>query len=268
MEGEEQKTTMSRRGFGVAAAIPGNIIGPLARAAEDAGYSTFWVNDTPGGDGIKALEQAAGVTPTIRLGVGVIPLDRRPPEAIAESVANAKLPIDRLIIGIGAGGRHAGSLEMVEQGIAEVRDRTGAAVAVGALGMNMIGLAGRLADAVILNWLTPEWAKRSADSIRDAGSDGAAEVIGYVRTALEAGRPRLESEANRYASVPAYARHFDRMGVAAIDTCVIGTNDAINSGLSAFDPVLDETVVRAIVLEESLESYLEVLNAGRPRSLI
>jgi hypothetical protein len=58
------------------------------------------------------------------------------------------------------------------------------------------------------------------------------------------------------------------MGVAAIDTCVIGTSDAINSGLSAFDPVLDETVVRAIVLEESLESYLEVLNAGRPRLLI
>jgi hypothetical protein len=54
------------------------------------------------------------------------------------------------------------------------------------------------------------------------------------------------------------------MAVAAIDTCVIGSRETIAAELSEYDDVLDETVIRAIVLEETLESYLDVLQAGRP----
>ncbi len=35
------------RGFGVAGALPLEIVRVLASAAEAAGYHTFWVNDTP-----------------------------------------------------------------------------------------------------------------------------------------------------------------------------------------------------------------------------
>ena len=35
------------RGFGVAGALPHDVIRTLASAAEAAGYHTFWVNDTP-----------------------------------------------------------------------------------------------------------------------------------------------------------------------------------------------------------------------------
>jgi alkanesulfonate monooxygenase SsuD/methylene tetrahydromethanopterin reductase-like flavin-dependent oxidoreductase (luciferase family) len=253
-----------KRGFGVAAAISPNLLEPLAAAAEDSGYSTLWVNDTPDGDGLEALERAAAATNRIRLGVGAIPLDRQSPEDIARSVRNLTLPTDRLIIGIAAGGVYSGSLDIVERGILETQTLTGAAVAVGALGMKMIELAGRRADGVILNWLTPEWAKQSAQAARLLDRPSPLEIIGYVRSALEESRARLSAEAERYASVPAYGRHFRRMGVAAIDTCVIGSRETIAAELSGYEDVLDETVIRAIVLEETLESYLDVLHAGRP----
>lgn len=255
---------MTKRGFGVAAAIPDEMIAPLAKAAEDAGYSTFWVNDTPGADGIEALARAAKSTSTIRLGVGVIPLDRRSSESIANSVQQAQLPADRLVIGIGAGGARVGSLGLVERGIVELQERTGSMVAVGALGMNMIDLAGRVADGVVLNWLTPAWAMQSAEAARRHQRDEPLEIVGYVRTALEKSRAKAKAEADRYSSFPAYARHFERMGVPAVETCVIGDSESISSGLQAFDAALDETVVRAIVSGESLESYLALLEAGRP----
>ncbi len=71
------------RGFGVAGALPHDVIRALAPAAEAAGYHTFWVNDTPHGDGLASLRAAAEVTSEILLGVGVIPLDRQPADVIA-----------------------------------------------------------------------------------------------------------------------------------------------------------------------------------------
>jgi alkanesulfonate monooxygenase SsuD/methylene tetrahydromethanopterin reductase-like flavin-dependent oxidoreductase (luciferase family) len=256
---------MIRRGFGIAAAVPQELIAPLAKAAEESGYSTFWVNDTPGADGIQALRRAGEETSSIRLGVGVIPLDRRTPDEIAARIVELELPVDRLMIGLGSGGAHSGSLDLVERGIVEVRDLTGCSVAVGALGMKMIELAARLADGVILNWLTPDWASRSAALAKGSQVGHRPEVIGYVRTALTESRPKLKAEGERYASFPSYARHFARMGVDAIDTCVMGSAEEIGAGLRSFDAELDETVVRAIVAKDSLESYMAVLNAGRPQ---
>lgn len=70
---------MTKRGFGIsAAATLSALIAPLAAAAEANGYDSFLVNDTPGSDGFEALRRAAEVTESIRLGVGVIPIDRRP----------------------------------------------------------------------------------------------------------------------------------------------------------------------------------------------
>ena len=74
------------RGFGVAGALPHDVIRALAAAAEAAGYHTFWVNDTPHGDGLASLRAAAEVTSEILLGVGVIPLDRQPADVIARRV--------------------------------------------------------------------------------------------------------------------------------------------------------------------------------------
>lgn len=251
------------RGFGIAAAMPGEFVEPLAAAAEKSGFSTFWVNDTPGADGIEVLARASRVTSSIRLGVGVIPLDRRSPAAIVASIEGAGIDSARLIVGVGSGGVHRGSLALVRDGITELRGRTASKIAIGALGPKMITLAGEIADAVVLNWLTPEWIPESLEAI-DHVNRANTEVVGYVRTSLPGGREVLATEASRYESYPAYARHFERMGVSALGTCVFGESEVIQSGLAEFETQLDETVVRAIVGEQRLDSYLDLLNAAAP----
>src|SRR4051794_10637052 len=101
------------RGFGVAGALDHEIVKGLALAAEAAGFSTFWANDTPSGDGLAALAVAAAKTRAIRLGVGVIPIDRKSARLIIDQVKRLKLPEERLTIGIGSGGLFKGSLNAV-----------------------------------------------------------------------------------------------------------------------------------------------------------
>ena len=93
----ETKQEGPARGFGVVGALPHEIVRVIAPAAERAGYATFWVNDTPTGDGLAALRVAADATDAIRLGVGVIPLDRQPAARIADRVAELGLPTERPI---------------------------------------------------------------------------------------------------------------------------------------------------------------------------
>ena len=71
------------RGFGVSALVNPDIIAPLANAAEAAGYQTFWVNDVPDGNGLERLARAQQVTSRVRLGVGVLPVDRWSADTIA-----------------------------------------------------------------------------------------------------------------------------------------------------------------------------------------
>jgi alkanesulfonate monooxygenase SsuD/methylene tetrahydromethanopterin reductase-like flavin-dependent oxidoreductase (luciferase family) len=255
-------------GYGVAGGLDESIVRVIARQAEEFGYTTFWANDTPRGDGLATLAVAASVTSTIRLGVGVIPLDRRNAENIARSVKELGLPVDRLTIGVGSGGA-SGGLAIVRDGAVAVRESTGARVVVGALGPRMTALAGEVVDGVLLNWLTPGQATRSCAIARGAAHEvGRPEpwLYGYVRTALGAAAgERLATEANRYGSIPAYAAHFARMGVQAIDTAVAGDEpEAIRNGLAPFAAVLDETVVRAITASESVEAYGELLRAAAP----
>src|SRR5215212_10729996 len=155
------------RGFGVAGALAHDVIRALAPAAEAAGYHTFWVNDTPHGDGLAALQAAAEVTSEILLGVGVIPLDRQPAEEIARRVDELGLPQQRLIVGIGS-GNPSGGLARVEEGVATLEELLEAPVVVGALGPNMCALAGRSSDGVLLNWLTAEYVAPSAATVSAA----------------------------------------------------------------------------------------------------
>ena len=256
------------RGFGVTGALAHDIVREAAREAEAAGYRTFWVNDTPDGDGLAGLRAAADVTETIRLGAGVIPLDRRPPEAIVARIAALDLPIGRLTLGVGAGGA-AGGVERVRAGVAALRKAVGASIVVGALGPKMCRLAGESADGALLNWLTSKHVGRSIAIVEEAASGAGRprpRIDGYVRSAL---RPeaivRLREEALRYAAIPAYASHFARMGTEPMETAAVGeTVDDLRRALARFDAVLDETVVRAITTEETAAAYLELLVAAAP----
>lgn len=108
---------MARLGFGVAGALEETIIARLAEEAERRGFSTFWVNDTPAGDGLAAIKAAARATASMRLGVGVIPVDRRPVNEILGTISELGLPEDRLLLGIASGRARQGSLDLVEAAI-------------------------------------------------------------------------------------------------------------------------------------------------------
>jgi alkanesulfonate monooxygenase SsuD/methylene tetrahydromethanopterin reductase-like flavin-dependent oxidoreductase (luciferase family) len=259
---------LPRRGFGVAGAVAPAIIRELAPAAEAAGYATFWVNDEPDGDGLAALREAAAVTREIRLAVGVIPLDRQEPERIAARIAELALPLERLTIGVGSGGA-AGGLERVRAGVAALRELTAAEVIVGAIGPRMCRLGGEVADGVLLDWASPEYAQQVMAIISEAAA--AAErprpwLGAYVFTALgAAGRVKLRAAADYYAAIPSYAAHFARIGTAPLQTAGWGETDhALQRALAPFDAVLNETVVRAVTVTETSAAYLDVLRAAAP----
>jgi alkanesulfonate monooxygenase SsuD/methylene tetrahydromethanopterin reductase-like flavin-dependent oxidoreductase (luciferase family) len=260
---------MARRGFGVAGALDQSLIQAIAAATEQAEYDAFWANDTPSGDGLAALAAAAQVTSRVRLGVGVIPIDRQPAEAILRKIETLNLPVERLVIGIGSGGLHKGGLARVRDAARQLRQASGATVLVGALGPKMCRVAGEAADGVLLNWLTPGQAEVSAGIVRQAAPNGTGtepEIAAYVRVALgAAAEPKLDGEARFYGRIPQYARHFAKMKVQAIETTVFGdTSDALQAGLAPFDNALDETIVRAVTAADTAEAYLTLLRAAAP----
>jgi alkanesulfonate monooxygenase SsuD/methylene tetrahydromethanopterin reductase-like flavin-dependent oxidoreductase (luciferase family) len=156
----------------------------------------------------------------------------------------------------------------VREGVAGLRALTPARIAVGALGPKMCALAGEVADAVLLNWLVPAHVAPSARLTLDAAAAAGRPrplIVGYVRVALDEGFDRLRAESDRYASYPAYAANFARMGAGAIETTVHGPDRAaIQAGLAPFRGELDETVVRCIAAADTLDAYRRVLLAAAP----
>ncbi|MDQ3043909.1 MAG: LLM class flavin-dependent oxidoreductase [Chloroflexota bacterium] len=255
-------------GFGIAGALPHEVVRAIAPAVERAGFRTLWVNDTPVGDALASLAVAAEVTNSLRLASGVIPLDRLGAQAILDRLRDLNLPVDRLLLGVGV-GRSEAPLRLARKEIMTLKKTTESLVNLGALGPRMSALAGEVADGVLLNWLTPDYAATTAEIVRSAAADtnrAAPRIDGYVRVALgQLAYSKLRTEAERYASYPSYAAHFARMGVQAIQTCVYGeTPGEVRAGLAPYSRVLDETVVRAITPEETIESYLSLIDATAP----
>src|SRR5688572_4357524 len=132
------------QGFALFAATPAEIISASAREAEALGYTSFWVNHPGSFDGLGALATAAGQTHRLELGIGVIPLHTRGPESIVQGVRTHKLPLDRLLLGVGSPNPQ--SLKRVRDGVAALRAQLQTRVVVAALGPKMCALAGEVAD--------------------------------------------------------------------------------------------------------------------------
>ena len=254
-------------GFALFAGTAPDVIQASAREAEALGYTSFWVNHPGSTDGLAALAQAAGVTSRLDLGVGVIPLHTRGPASIVEGTKATRLPLPRLLLGIGS--PNPKSLERVREGVAELRKHLQTRIIVAALGPKMCRLAGEVADGVLFNWLTPEYAKRSADLVREGAAAAKRKTpatYAYVRLAMgAAGLARLGDEGGRYAGIPAYAAHFERMGVKPVDTAVAGQTLAdIRTGIARWKGAVDEVVFRAITGRDTAEETLELVRAAKP----
>ena len=255
------------RGFAVFAGTAADVIRAGAREAEALGYSSFWVNHPGATDGLVGLGHAAADTRRIELGIGVIPLHTREPASIVEGVRANSLPLDRLLLGVGS--PNPASLRRVREGVAALRDRVKTRLVVAALGPKMCRQAGEIADGVLLNWLTPDHARRSAEWVREgavAAGRRSPTIYAYVRFALgDAASDRLREEGRRYAAIPAYADHFTRMGVKPLETAIAArTVDAVAPALAAWDGAVDEVVLRAVTINDTTEEISALLRAARP----
>lgn len=257
------------RGFGIAASVDHEIMKEVASAAEAAGFTSFWVNDTPGNDGLEGLAAAASVTSQIKLGVGVIPLERRSAESIAGDVTRLNLPQERLWLGLGSSSRKGG-LDKIRAGAGELHGLLHCKVIIAALGPKMCAAAGESGDGVLFNWLLPSYVARSVERVESSAEQHGRPkplMMAYVRSAImPEAEQRLEQEAARYTGIPNYAAHFERQGVPAAHTAVRGVNPAaLQSRIEPYEAVLDETVIRAITVEDSAQKILELLHATAPQ---
>jgi alkanesulfonate monooxygenase SsuD/methylene tetrahydromethanopterin reductase-like flavin-dependent oxidoreductase (luciferase family) len=254
-------------GFALFAGTAPDVIRAAARETETLGYTSFWVNHPGATDGLASLGLAAKETRRIELGIGVIPLHTRGPESIAEGVRAQSLPLDRLLLGVGS--PNPGALPRVRSGIADLRARLTTRLVIAALGPQMCRLSGEVGDGVLLNWVTPEYARRSADLVREGAAKAGRptpKIFAYVRLALgAAAHDRLLGEANRYAAIPGYSANFERMGVKPETTAIaVHTPQEIASALARWHGVVDEVVLRAITAADTVDETVALVRAARP----
>ena len=157
----------------------------------------------------------------------------------------------------------------MRDGVAALKKELRTRVIVAALGPKMCRLAGEVADGVLFNWLTPEYAKRSAEEV-NAGAKAAGrptpKLCAYVRLAVgAAAMAKVKEEADRYTGVPAYGANFDRMGVKAETTAIaVAKPEDVRAKIAAWQGVVDEVIFRAIVANDTVEENLALVRAAKP----
>jgi alkanesulfonate monooxygenase SsuD/methylene tetrahydromethanopterin reductase-like flavin-dependent oxidoreductase (luciferase family) len=246
------------RGLGISAGVNAGLARDLAVISERLGYHSLWSNDEPTHAGLEMLAEFAAAAPRLELGVGVLPLDRHRPAAIAAEIARLGLDPAKLWVGVGSGQVRSGQLrapvDLVRRAVAELREllpeRT--RIVVAAMRPRMCRVGGAIADGVLLNWMLPaqaavarRWVLEGAD---EAGRSPPL-VASYVRVAVGPGSPqRLRDEERKYRSInEAHHRHFEAMDVPLGSVGVAAsTRSRVLRGLAPYDSALDLAIARLL----------------------
>jgi 5,10-methylenetetrahydromethanopterin reductase len=228
--------------------LPPAGVGAVAQAAELAGFSAVFVAEGHG-DALALCHPVAAATRHARVGTAVANAPLRPPVLAAKTAAQLdQASSGRFILGLGTGNAVMNtrwgveprpSLPWVEEYVSVVRAvlggsptgysgrhfrtgmvpldsppvRPGLPVYLAALGPRMLELAGRIADGVILNLMSPAQAGEAARvvraSARAAGRDPASvEVTCVVHCCLADGSAQADTAAAAArAVVPRYVLH-------------------------------------------------------------
>jgi len=177
---------------------------PLARLAEDVGYTDVWSAEVSTTDGLTPLAALAVTTENLRLGTAILPAFSRPPALMAMEAASLQaMSHGRFILGIGTsssiivgswmGQKFELPLTRVKETVSILRDAlsgkkvdfegktvrskgfrlTGdpgspVPIYIAALGPKMLELAGQVADGVILYLFTSEGARRAVSQVQEA----------------------------------------------------------------------------------------------------
>ena len=186
--------------------LPPATIGDLAAAAEHAGFDAVFVAEGHG-DALALCHPVAAATSRVLVGTAIANAALRPPVLAAKTAAQLDhASSGRFVLGLGTAnaimnGRFGiapfAALPMIEEYVAVVRAvlagdtggyagrvfRTGMVpldspvvradlpIYLAALGPRMLALAGRIADGVILNLMSPDQAGEAASLVRAAAKD-------------------------------------------------------------------------------------------------
>lgn len=225
--------------------LPPAQVGAVAAAAEAAGFAAVFVAEGHG-DALALCHPVAAATSQVMVGTAIANAALRPPVLAAKTAAQLdQASGGRFALGLGTAnaimnGRFGIApfqpLRMIEEYVAAVRAvlsgapagysgtvyRTGLVpldsppvrsalpVHLAALGPRMLALAGRIADGVIVNLMSPAQAGRAATIVRQAaaaaGRDPASVPVVCVVHVCLADDPEAAAAAAR-AVVPRYVLH-------------------------------------------------------------
>jgi alkanesulfonate monooxygenase SsuD/methylene tetrahydromethanopterin reductase-like flavin-dependent oxidoreductase (luciferase family) len=203
----------------------------VAAEAAVLGYASLW---TPNRDGhpfaLCALWHAAS---GLKTGISVAPLQRW---TVAQLVAGARMALDRtaghFVLGVGSGSEQDAPVRKMRDLVTALRpELPGAPIYLGALGPQMLRLAGERYDGAALNWCSPEqtlWSRErvAAGALRAGRDPRAVRIHEYVRVCVDpdvaAARRALAKMVLSYALIRpgtdptmGYRGHFTRMGFDA-----------------------------------------------------
>jgi alkanesulfonate monooxygenase SsuD/methylene tetrahydromethanopterin reductase-like flavin-dependent oxidoreductase (luciferase family) len=230
-------------------------VGAVAALAEEAGFGAVFVAEGHG-DALALCHPVAAATRRVRVGTAIANAALRPPVLAAKTAAQLDHATGgRFVLGLGVAntimnGRFGiapfAPLPMIEEYVGVVRAvlggspggydgqvyrtgmvpldsapvRAGLPVYLAALGPRMLALAGRIADGVILNLMTPAQAGAAAGVVRaaaaSAGRDpGSVEIACVVHCALSEDSAAAAAAARatvlRYVLHPAVPRLFGEL---------------------------------------------------------
>jgi len=190
----------------------------LAPEASALGYQSLWTNANVDYDPIAmcvAWHERSGLA----TGVSVAPIARNPAPVLALAARTAhEITGGKFVLGVGSGSVTERPIHAVRAYVDELR-RTAKDVPIyiGALGPQMLALAGRHADGAALNWCTPGQIAWSRERVGPR-----AKLVEYIRLCVDddvaAARLALAKQILSYAlmvrpsGARGYRAHFERMG--------------------------------------------------------
>jgi alkanesulfonate monooxygenase SsuD/methylene tetrahydromethanopterin reductase-like flavin-dependent oxidoreductase (luciferase family) len=257
------------RAFGVAAGLDPAVAEPLAGRCQELGYESLWSNDHPGAKGLETLAAFAETADEVELGVGVIAIDRTPPDQIAADIERTGLDPSRLLLGVGAGFSKK-PLTAMREALPVLREALPDEVRIvlAAMGPKMCALAGAEYDGAFFNWMTPDFAAGARQKVEAGAAEAGREtppVLGYVRTAVGPdAAERLAKEESFYRDLhKGYRDHFDRLGAPEGTVGVAAPDSAAAQDALAAYSALDTIVVRGLASAKA-EAMIAVAEAAAP----
>jgi probable F420-dependent oxidoreductase len=290
---------MSRWGLTIPlTGVPLTAHADIVRALPDFGYTDLWSSETSDLDAFTPLALAAACESTLRLGTAIVPVHTRGPALIAMSAAGlAAAAPGRFVLGLGASSpaiverwngipfaapyrRSRDVLRFVRAALAgervdgtfdsftihrfklEQAPQPAPKLALAALRPQMLRLAGREADAAILNWLAATDVPKCTAAIGNPETEVVARIFVCPTADADFARALGRRLIAGYLTVPAYAAFHDWLGrgdrlKAMHEAWAAG--DRAGAMAAIPDDVVDELLVHGApdTCREQVAAYVE-----------